>query len=179
VLTGGKDDRVFRLDRVDDAACARDDTAWEGDFRKCQVEKKFPQGKVIIQAGEQIELDIRWNDGVDLDEVVEVDPAAADISVQIDNKPLKIEWKGELAGIVYGLKLGSFNAILPALSRGKRLQILFPGKPQRSVDLNVGDGRKPVAFLKKCAKFWSCVADRGLPGKAKHCYLPRLDLDLR
>jgi hypothetical protein len=179
VLTGGKDDRVFRLDRVDDAACAIDDTAWEEDFRRCQVKKRVPQGTVTIGAREMVELNINWNDGANLDEV-----AAANMSVQIDNTPLLYPKPLKYAiddGMVYGFELGSFNAILPTLSRGKRLQISFPRKPQRSVDLNIGDdaGRKAVAFLKKCVKFKSCVADRGLPGKAKHCYLPRLDLDLR
>ena len=78
--------------------------------------------------------------------------------------------------MVYGFELGSFNAILPALSRGKRLQISFLGKPERSLDLNIGAGRKAVAFLKKCDKFWSCVNERDLMGKKKHCFLPR---DLR
>lgn len=146
--------------------------AWEEDFRRCQVLKQFPQGTVIIVAGEQIELDIHWND-LDLNEV-----AAADISVQIDNTPLlhPKPLKNQITGMVYGFELGSFNAILPALSQGKRLQISFPSKPERSVDLNIGAGRKAVAFLKKCDKFWSCVKERDLMGKKKHCFLPR---DLR
>ena len=147
--------------------------AWEEDFRRCRVLKQFPQGTVIIVAGEQIELEIHWSDRVDLNEV-----AAADISVQIDNTPLlrPKPLKNEITGMVYGFELGSFNAILPALSRGKRLQISFLGKPERSLDLNIGAGRKAVAFLKKCDKFWSCVNERDLMGKKKHCFLPR---DLR
>ena len=94
--------------------------AWQEDFRRCRVLKQFSQGSVIISAGEKvIELDIQWNDVADLDSL-----GVANISVQIDNeplpqpKPLKSD-----TGMLYGFGLGSFNAILPALSRGKRLQI--------------------------------------------------------
>jgi hypothetical protein len=37
----------------------------------------------------------------------------------------------------------------------------------------ISELEKGIALLKKCNKFWQCVANRGLPGKAKHCYLPR------
>ncbi len=151
---------------------------WEGNFRRCDVTKSFSQGKVRISVGEMVELDILWNDGVDLDEVT-----AADISVRIDNtplphpKPLKYDITGPYSGMVYGFELGPSNAILPALFRAKHLLISFPGKPDRSVDLDVGAGRKALAFLKKCDKFWTCVAERGKPGKKKHCYLPRDESD--
>jgi hypothetical protein len=29
-----------------------------------------------------------------------------------------------------------------------------------------------LAFLKKCHKFWTCVAERDA-GKRKHCYMPK------
>jgi hypothetical protein len=126
-----------------------------------------------FSVGEMIELDILWNDGADLDEVT-----AADISVRIDTplprpKPLKLI----INGMVYGFELGTLNAILPALFRAKHLQISFPGKPERSVDLDIGAGRKALAFLKKCDKFWTCVVERGKPGKKKHCYVPRGERD--
>ena len=127
--------------------------AWEEDFRRCRVLKKFSQGTVIISADEKmLELDVQWGDGGDLDNL-----GAADISVQIDNtplpnpKPLKSD-----AGMLYGFRLGSFDAILPALSRGKRLQISISGKPERSVDLDIGTGGKAaVAFLRKCDMYWT------------------------
>jgi hypothetical protein len=150
----------------------------EGNFRRCDVTKSFSQGKVRISVGEMIELDILWNDGADLDEVT-----AADISVRIDNtplphpKPLKYGTPGPYSGMVYGFELGSPNAIIPALFRAKHLQISFPGKPERSVDLDIGAGRKALAFLKKCDKFWTCVVERGKPGKKKHCYVPRGESD--
>jgi hypothetical protein len=85
----------------------------------------------------------------------------AEVFGVIEPKPLKTN----ITGIVYGFELGSSHAIFPALSRGKHLQISFPGKPERSVDLDIGAGRKAVAFLKKCDKFWSCVQERDLMGK--------------
>jgi hypothetical protein len=45
-------------------------------------------------------------------------------------QPLKSDY-----GVLHGFGLGSFNAILPALSRGKRLQVSISGKPERFVDL--------------------------------------------
>ncbi len=39
--------------------------------------------------------------------------------------------------------------------------------------LKYGAGRKAVAFLKKCDKFWTCVVERGKPHKPKHCFVPR------
>jgi hypothetical protein len=32
---------------------------------------------------------------------------------------------------------------------------------------------KSVTLLKKCDKFWRCVADRDNLGKPKHCYMPK------
>jgi hypothetical protein len=53
--------------------------AWEEDFRRCRVLKQFSQGSVIISAGEKVvELDVTWNDGVDLANL-----GVANISVQI------------------------------------------------------------------------------------------------
>ena len=129
--------------------------AWDEDFRRCRVLKKFSQGTVIISGDEKmLELDVQWDDGGDLDNL-----GAADISVQIDNaplpnpKPLKSD-----TGILYGFRLGSFDAILPALSRSKRLQISISGKPERSVDLDIGTGGKAaVAFLRKCDMYWTNV----------------------
>jgi hypothetical protein len=126
--------------------------AWQEDFRRCRVLKQFSQGEVVISAaGEKmVELDVHWSDEDDLDKV-----GAEDISVRIDNapvphpKPLR-----STVGLLYGFELGSFNAIFPALSRGKRLQISFPDKPERTVDLDIGAGGKAVAFLKKCDRYW-------------------------
>ena len=126
--------------------------AWEEDFRRCRVLKQFSQGEVIISADEKmVELDVSWSDRSDLDEV-----GAADISVRIDNapvphaKPLRSD-----VGMLYGFELGSYNAIFPALSRGKQLQISIPNKPERSVNLDIGAGGKAVAFLKKCDRYWT------------------------
>src|SRR5262249_42875924 len=60
-------------------------------------------------------------------------------------------------GILYGFELGSFDAIFPALSRGKRLQISIPDKPERTVDLDIGAGKAAVAFLRKCDLYWTNV----------------------
>jgi tetratricopeptide (TPR) repeat protein len=59
--------------------------------------------------------------------------------------------------MLYGFELGSFNAIFPALSRGKRLQIWIPEKPERSVNLDIGAGGKAMAFFKKCDIYWTNV----------------------
>lgn len=127
---------------------------WEEDFRRCRVLKQFPQGTVDISAGEKVvELYVHWNDGTDLDRL-----GVADISVRIDNapashpKPLRSD-----VGMLYGFELGSFDAIFPALSRGKRLQISIPDKPERTVDLDIGAGGAAVAFLRKCDLYWTNV----------------------
>jgi hypothetical protein len=137
---------------------------WEGDFRRCWATKSFSQGTVRIISGETIDLDILWNDDTPLDK----DTA---ISVRIDSKLIA---NGVTDG--FDFKLGT-HAILPALFRAKHLQISFPGKPERSVNLDIGAARKAVAFLKMCDKFWTCVAERDSPGKwpgkKKHCYIPR------
>jgi len=126
--------------------------AWEEDFRRCRILKQFSQGEVIISAGEKmVELDVHWSDGADLDKV-----GAADISVRIDNtplphpKPLRSD-----AGMRYGFELGSFNAIMSALSRGKRFRISIPDKPERSADVDIGAGKKAVAFLRECDMYWT------------------------
>src|SRR5229473_1253521 len=65
---------AFGLWALGTQLAAQNADAWEENFRRCEVRKQFPQGTVIIEAGEQIELEIQWNDRVDADEV-----AAADI----------------------------------------------------------------------------------------------------
>jgi tetratricopeptide (TPR) repeat protein len=98
-----------------------------------------------------VELNVYWSDGANLDNL-----GAVDISVRIDDaplpdpKPLKSDY-----GVLYGFGLGSFNAILPALSRGKRLQVSISGKPERFVDLDIGAGKGAVAFLRKCDMYWT------------------------
>src|SRR6266516_734005 len=120
--------------------------AWREDFRRCRVLKQFSEGSVDISANEKmVELDVQWGDGADLDNL-----GIANISVQIDNVPLpQPQPLRSDTGMLYGFRLGSFDEILPPLSRGKRLQISIPDKPERSVDLDIGVGRKAVAFLKK------------------------------
>src|SRR6476469_4080485 len=86
------------------ASAAHADEKWEGDFRKCQLTKRFSEGD----------------------------------------------------GITPGKSFKSGNEVIIAIG------------PDEISELEEG-----IALLKKCNKFWQCVADRGLPGKAKHCYLPR------
>ena len=86
-----------------------------------------------------LELDVHWSDGADLDKV-----GVADISVRIDNapvphpRPLRSD-----VGMLYGFELGSFNAILPALSpsthssahvsvRNRRPACQFAAKPLKT-----------------------------------------------
>jgi hypothetical protein len=86
------------------ASAAHADEKWEGDFRKCELTKRFSKGDMITPG-----------------------------------KFFPIE-----------------NEVIIAIG------------PDEISELEKG-----IALLKKCNKFWQCVADRGLPGKAKHCYLPR------
>jgi tetratricopeptide (TPR) repeat protein len=127
--------------------------SWEEDFRRCRVLKPFSQGSVIISAGEEmVELDVQWKDGADLNNL-----GVANISVQIDDVPLPHPQplKSD-TGVIYGYSLGSFNAILPALSRGKRLRISIPDKPERFVDFGISaGGKEAVAFLRKCHMYWT------------------------
>jgi tetratricopeptide (TPR) repeat protein len=127
--------------------------SWEEDFRRCRILRQFSQGEVIISADEKmVELDVHWSDGADLDKV-----GAADISVRIDNAPVPHPnpLRSEV-GMLYGFELGSFDAVLPVLSRGKRLQISIPDNPERFVDLDIGAGGKAaVAFLRKCDMYWT------------------------
>jgi hypothetical protein len=147
---------------------------WEGNFRRCEVSKSFPQGKVIITAGETIELGIRWDDEFR----DRLNSKHVFITLQIDNIKL---------GTSTGVDDKNPNAYvgppaaLPALFQVRRIQISFRGEPEtlniEPINLEIGDGRKAVEFLKLCDKFWTCVAERdsplNWPGKKKHCYYPR------
>jgi hypothetical protein len=92
-------------------SAAHADEKWEGDFRKCQLTKRYLEGNGISKPLEGITSGKVWIDG-------------------------------DRAIVAIG--------------------------PDEISDLEKG-----IALLKKCNKFWQCVADRGLPGKAKHCYPPR------
>jgi tetratricopeptide (TPR) repeat protein len=44
---------------------------------------------------------------------------------------------------------------MSALSRGKRFRISIPDKPERSADVDIGAGKKAVAFLRECDMYWT------------------------
>jgi hypothetical protein len=139
---------------------------WEGSFRHCWATKSFSQGEVRIWSGDTIELEVVWNDNAVLN--------ATNISVRIDSTKLTANAvEGYPLGFEPSYELGTRNAILPRLFRAKRLQISFPRRPERSVNLEIGAARKAVAFLNMCHKFWTCVRNRDDRGKPKHCYSPR------
>lgn len=126
---------------------------WQQDFRRCLVRKQFSEGSsVVLSTGEgAIELDVQWSDGATLDDLGDVN-----MSVQIDQlllprlQPLKSD-----VGMIYGYRLGSFDSVLPALSRGKHLIVSIAGRPERSVELDIGAGKEAVAFLRKCDMYWT------------------------
>ena len=125
---------------------------WQEDFRRCLVRKQFPAGVIVLSAGERdVELDIQWTDGKDLNDIGETE-----LSVQIDGTalPRPRVLKSD-AGLIYGYSLGSMRAVLPALSRGRRLRVSLADDPERSVNLDIGGGKKAVAFLKKCDAYWT------------------------
>jgi hypothetical protein len=78
------------------------------------------------------------------------------LSVQIDQllqprlQPLKSD-----VGMIYGYRLGSFDSVLPALSRGKHLIVSIASRPELSVELDIGGGKEAVAFLRKCDSYWA------------------------
>jgi hypothetical protein len=133
---------VYFLSTIETAAA----DSWEEDFRRCLVRK----GAVVISADEKM-VQLIWIDGFNLDEI-----DAANVSIRIDHgpvlhpKPLRSD-----VGMLYDFELGSFDAIFPALSRGKQLQISIPDKPESSVNLDIGAGGKAVTFLKKCNRYWT------------------------
>ena len=126
---------------------------WQQDFRRCLVRKQFSDGSVVISAGDErmLEIDVQWSDGATLDNLGDVN-----MSVQIDHfllprlQPLKSD-----VGMIYGYRLGSFDSVLPALSRGKHLIVSIASRPERSVELDIGAGKEAVAFLRKCDMYWT------------------------
>jgi tetratricopeptide (TPR) repeat protein len=122
---------------------------WQLDFRRCLLRKDFPGGSVVIAAAEQtLEFDVQWSDGAALDNLGDVN-----LSVQIDQlrlQPLKSD-----VGTIYDYQLGSFDSVLPGLSRGKHLIVSIAGRPERSVELDIGAGKEAVAFLRKCDMYWT------------------------
>lgn len=141
-------DAAPRLNTSDRAAAA-----WQQDFRKCPVRKQFSEGDVVISTGEgMLELELH---GVTLDDLGE-----ANLSVQIDHvplprlEPLKMP-RLQPPGVSVIYNYGPFDSNL--LSRGKRLQVSNSGKPERSVDLDIGAGKEAVAFLRKCDMYWTNV----------------------
>jgi hypothetical protein len=126
--------------------------AWQQDFRRCLVRKQFSEGNVVVSSGGQmLEFDVQWSDGATLDNFGDVN-----LSVQIDQlrlprlQPLKSD-----VGTIYGYRLGSFDLVLPALSRGTRLTVSIASRPERSVEMDIGAGREAAAFLRKCDSWWA------------------------
>jgi hypothetical protein len=87
-----------------------------------------------------LEIDIQWD----------VAMGDVNLSVQIDQLLLP-----RLQPLNYGYRLGSFDSVLPALSRGKRLIVSIASRPERSVELDIGAGKEAVAFLRKCDMYWT------------------------
>jgi tetratricopeptide (TPR) repeat protein len=123
---------------------------WELDFRRCLVRKHFSEGRLVISRDDErmLEIDIEWSDGATFYKLGDVN-----LSVQIDQlllprlQPLNS----------FGYRLGSFDSVLPALSRGKRLIVSIAGRPERSVELDIGAGKEAAAFLRKCDMYWTNV----------------------
>jgi hypothetical protein len=102
------------------------------DFPRYLLHKQFQDGVVVLSATDQgLEIDVQWADGADLDNLDE-----ADLMVRIDDAEIsRPKVLRSNTGLIYGYNLGAVNAILPSLSRGERMQILLPGKPERTVTL--------------------------------------------
>jgi hypothetical protein len=125
-----------------------DAAAWQQDFRRCLVRKQFSEGDVVISTDEgMLELEVTLGD-----------LSETNLSVQIDHVPLpRLEperWpRLGPPGVTVIYKYGPFDSKL--LSRGKRLRLSISGKPEQSVDLDIGGGKEAVAFLRKCEAYWA------------------------
>lgn len=124
--------------------------AWEQDFRRCRVLKSSPAGTVALNAGDgTVELDVLWPDGKHLDDFKDSTPSVRIDQVRLTRlQPLKAD-----LGILYAYSLGPADPVLRALG-GKRFSFSFDDRPERSVEVAIGDGKTAVAFLRKCDAFW-------------------------
>jgi hypothetical protein len=65
--------------------------------------------------------------------------------VQIDQTTFALH-----PGQAFEYSLGSAKEVLPVLARGQRLQVFADGKNEPVIDMPIRDGKKAVAFLRKC-----------------------------
>jgi tetratricopeptide (TPR) repeat protein len=111
---------------------------WEEDLRRCAISRHLSDDVYIrFFLEDQIEMQMMKGQ----DDVV---------SVRIDKITFPVHPSS------YGYNLGSPKTVLPALARGKRLQIFVKDKTEPIVDVRVY-GKKAVAFLRKCDMYWTNV----------------------
>jgi len=113
---------------------------WREDLRRCSIYKDFPDGYVVISVMYPVEVNIVGNEEVKVS------------SVWIDHTVLPAR-----PGMAYDYSIGSAKEVLPALARGKRLKVFVHDKAEPVVDLNIGNGKKAVAFLRECDMYWTNV----------------------
>jgi hypothetical protein len=124
--------------------------AWQEDFRRCLIRKPFDGGTLTISASDgALEIDVLWADDTGLDAF-----KATGFRAQIDQKSIDIQTLKNDAGEVYAYALGPSATIGPLLSGGRSLALAFTDHPERDLRLEIGNGRKAVAFLEKCRNYW-------------------------
>jgi tetratricopeptide (TPR) repeat protein len=116
---------------------------WQYDFRRCTVGHEVGDFYIRISSLYPVEFDIMKN----------LDKSGVDFkvaSVRIDQDDFSAR-----SGYAFEYSLGSGEPLLRALARGNRLRVVAENKAEPIVDMAIGNGKKAVAFLRKCDMYWT------------------------
>jgi len=122
---------------------------WTLDFRRCYVAKPFDSGRVIFASGVDegtVLFDVQWSDGQTLKDYP-ANPPILDIDGAL--VPLKGPPKD-----FYAYDVGTLQLALKRLSQGKHLYFNLGDLPERTVNIEMGDGKRAAEFLEMCAHYW-------------------------
>src|SRR5262249_35109921 len=94
---------------------------WREDWRRCAIHKNVPDGHVVISGHDPVEFSVVIDDGF---------PDVGKVSsVQIDETVLPVRPR-----FADDYSIGSAKSVLPALARGKRLQVYVEDQLEPAVD---------------------------------------------
>jgi hypothetical protein len=120
---------------------------WNEDLRRCLVSKDIQGGRVVLANDEGIiEIDVQR--GTDSDS--ETYTISFDGQPPIDTTPPK-----NTTG-VYQHRLGPLGTVAPVFSKARRMVISIATADKRAetITIEIGNGAKAMAFLKKCNDYW-------------------------
>jgi hypothetical protein len=125
--------------------------AWREDQRRCMIYLPIKGGRIAIADDEGVLwIDVQLEGG-------NTDRAEPDRYTIVFDNGAPIDGAPKDGGTgMFDNRLGSYAALAPVFSKAKHMTISIKPMtdPAHALTVNVGNGAKAMAFLKKCEVYW-------------------------